>query len=152
MGVVENVGKAERLLRSFFQAPSRNHQKEVRRRRTLFDFHGAAFSTTRRARRVFEICGKDISGHAASATNKRHRLLRRLGMDFRAETTRFGPTSHTQMSSELTTQDSTIGPAQDQSQVVVYLKGRNYFGMKQQELAAWIGLDWAEKALDPSAG
>ena len=45
-------------------------------------------------------------------------------MDFRAETTRFGPTSHTQMSSEFDwTQDSTIGPAQDQSQVDVSLKG-----------------------------
>jgi len=26
MGAVENVGKAERLLRSFFQAPGGNHQ------------------------------------------------------------------------------------------------------------------------------
>jgi hypothetical protein len=41
-GVVENVGKAERFLRSFFQAPGGNHQEEVRRRRTLFDFHRCA--------------------------------------------------------------------------------------------------------------
>jgi len=47
------------------------------------------------------------------ATNQLHQPVRRLGMDFRAETTRFGPTSHTQMSSEFHTQDSTIGPAQD---------------------------------------
>jgi len=67
-------------------------------------------------------------------------------MDFRAETTRFGPTSHTQMSSELDqTQDSTIGPAQDRSQAGVCLKGKEYIGMKQQEVAAWIGLDWADK-------
>jgi len=99
VGVVENVGKAERFLRSFFQAPCGNHQEEVRRRRTLFDFHrcGIFHSASRPA---FGICGKENEGHAASATNKPHRLLRRLGMDFRAETTRFGPTSHTQMSSE----------------------------------------------------
>jgi len=34
-GAVENVGKAERFLRSFFQAPGGNPQEEVRRRRTL---------------------------------------------------------------------------------------------------------------------
>ena len=35
-------------------------------------------------------------------------------MDVRAETARFGPTSHTQLSSEWDTQDSTIGLAPDQ--------------------------------------
>src|SRR5215470_13472275 len=125
MGAVENVGKAERFVRSFFQAPGGNHQEEVRRRRTLLDFHRCAiFHSASRPVEFSGNCAKEILGHAVSATNKRHRLLRRLGMDFRAETTRFGPTSHTQMSSELTTQDSTIGPAQDQSQVDVYLKGR----------------------------
>ena len=67
-------------------------------------------------------------------------------MDFRAETTRFGPTSHTQMSSELIAQDSTIGLAQDRSQVGVCLERKEIGpGMKQQEVAAWIGLDWADK-------
>ena len=41
-GAVENVGKAERFLRSFFQAPGGNPQEEVRRRRTLCDFHRCA--------------------------------------------------------------------------------------------------------------
>ena len=58
VGVVENVGKAERFLRSFFQAPCGNHQEEVRRRRTYVISTGAPFSTTLRARR-FEICGKE---------------------------------------------------------------------------------------------
>jgi hypothetical protein len=39
---VENVGKAERFLRSFFQAPGGNHQEEVGRRPTLVDFHRCA--------------------------------------------------------------------------------------------------------------
>ena len=38
-GAVENVGKAERFLRSFFQAPGGNHQEEIGRRPTLVDFH-----------------------------------------------------------------------------------------------------------------
>src|SRR5262245_12765783 len=123
-------GKSEAFFcGAFSKHPMEIIKQEVGRRPTFVDFHRCDIFHSGRARRVFEICGKEISGHAASATNKRHLLLRRLGMDFRAETTRFGPTSHTQMSSELTTQDSTIGPAQDQSQVEVYLKGRNYFGM-----------------------
>ena len=47
----------------------------------------------------------------ASATNQLRPPQQRLGMDVRAETARFGPTSHTQMSSECDTQDSTIGLA-----------------------------------------
>ena len=38
VGAVENVGKAERFLRSFFQVPRGNHQEDGRRP-TLFDFH-----------------------------------------------------------------------------------------------------------------
>jgi hypothetical protein len=57
MGVVENVGKAERLLRSFFQAPGGNHQEEVRRRRTLLDFHRCAiFNNASRAAMFRELC------------------------------------------------------------------------------------------------
>ena len=39
VSAVENVGKAERFVRSFFQAPCGNRQKEIGRRPTLFDFH-----------------------------------------------------------------------------------------------------------------
>ena len=103
----ENVEKAERSLRSFFQAPC------VKSARSSRISTGAAFSTAVRARRCFDVLCWGGFGHAVPATNQLPQPVRRLGMDFRAETTRFSPTSHTQMSSEFITQDSTIGPAQD---------------------------------------
>jgi hypothetical protein len=39
VGAVENVGKAKRFLRSFFQVPCGNHQEEDGRRPTFVDFH-----------------------------------------------------------------------------------------------------------------
>jgi len=51
-GAVENVGKAERFLRSFFQAPGGNHQEEVAEGGPYLISTGATFSTALRARRL----------------------------------------------------------------------------------------------------
>ena len=60
VAAVGNVEKAERFLRSFFQAPGGNHQEEVAEGGPYLISTGAAFSTALRARRVFEICAKEI--------------------------------------------------------------------------------------------
>jgi hypothetical protein len=57
---VENVGKAERFLRSFFQAPCGNHQRESGRRPTLFDFHRCAIFNSVSRPRFFGMCGKEV--------------------------------------------------------------------------------------------
>ena len=73
-------------------------------------------------------------------------------MDLRAETAHVGPTSHTQMSSECDTQDSTIGLAPDQGFVRVPAQE----GPCRTITNAYIGLDWGDQRhavqMQPAAG
>jgi hypothetical protein len=108
VAAVGNVEKAERFLRSFFQVPRVKSATFFRGFPQVRIFHSASRPT------IFRFpLGWESLTRIVPATNQLHQPVRRLGMDFRAETTRFGPTSHTQMPSEFHTQDSTIGPAQD---------------------------------------
>ncbi|SRR5712691_6731045 len=78
------------------------------------DFHRCVISTALHPKISDWLLRRRFGMRIVSATNQLRQPARRLGMDFRAETARFGPTSHTQMSSERwTAQDSTIGLAPD---------------------------------------